>query len=208
MTTYSPFEEKINVYSHITGALLGLVGLILLIIKSLGEYNLKSSISFIVFGLSIIVMFLASANYHKTKDLKIRFKRKVFDHCAIYIMIAGTYTPFALGAIGGAIGWKIFGISWLLAAIGISLKLFFTGRFKIVSTLMYVLMGWMIMFFITPLTKVISAAGFNWLLVGGIMYTIGAMAYSIKKIKFNHATFHIFVLAGSICHFLCVYLYV
>lgn len=208
MTSYSPLEERINVYSHVFGAVLGLIGLILLIIKSFGDYNLQSSISFVIFGVSIITLFLASASYHNTEDLKLRFKRKILDHSAIYVLIAGTYTPFALGAIGGKTGWIIFAISWTLATIGICLKIFFTGKFNLVSTLMYVLMGWMIMFFIKPLTQVISDAGFYWLLVGGILYTVGAIAYSIKKIKMNHAIFHLFVLGGTICHFMSVYLYV
>lgn len=208
MTTYSPAEERINIYSHIFGAALGVVGLILLIIKSMGDYNIQSSVSFVVFGVCMIIMFIASASYHSTEDIKLRFRRKVFDHSAIYIMIAGTYTPFALGAIGGTTGWLIFGISWGFALIGVCLKIFFTGRFSILSTLMYVFMGWMIMFFIKPLTQVIPSEGFNWLLIGGILYTVGAVTYSIKKIKFNHAIFHVFVLGGSICHFLSIYLYV
>jgi hemolysin III len=208
MSGYSKIEEKINVYSHFAGVILGIIGLILLIVKSLGDYNLQSSISFYIFGLSLIILFAASTNYHRTEDIKLRLKRKVLDHCAIYVLIAGTYTPFALGAIGGTQGWIIFVISWTLALIGISLKIFFTGRFKVISTLMYVFMGWMIVFFIKPLTEIIGNEGFLWLLVGGILYTVGALTYSIKKIHLNHAIFHIFVLAGSACHFVAIYNYI
>lgn len=208
MSDYSKLEENINVYSHVFGILLGFVGLTLLVIKSLGDYNTQSVVSFYVFGLSIITLFTASANYHRTIETKLRLRRKVLDHSAIYVLIAGTYTPFALAAIGGVSGWIIFGVSWTLALIGISLKVFFTGRFKKTSTLMYVLMGWMIVFFIKPLTLIISNEGFLWLLVGGVLYTIGAVTYSIKKIPLNHAIFHFFVLAGSICHFVSIYSYV
>ena len=123
-------------------------------------------------------------------------------------MIAGTYTPFALAAIGGVSGWVIFIVSWTLALIGISLKIFFTGRFKILSTSMYVLMGWMVVFFVKPLIQIISYEGFLWLLVGGILYTAGAITYSIKKIHLNHAIFHIFVLGGCIFHFISIFNYI
>jgi hemolysin III len=183
MSQYSVFEEKINIYSHVFGMFLGLVGLALLISKSLGDYNLVSGASFIIFGLSIVTLYFASARYHSAVDEKLRFKRKILDHSAIYILIAGTYTPYALAAIGGNVGWIIFGVSWALALIGFILKIFFTGQFKILSTSMYVLMGWMVVFFINPLMKVLPHEGFIWLLLGGISYTIGAVLYSIKKIK-------------------------
>lgn len=208
MSTYSKLEEKLNIYTHLLGAILGLIGLVLLILKSFEDYSLKESVSFVIFGLGIIAMFMASVIYHNTEDIELRFKRKVLDHCAIYIMIAGTYTPLALAAIGGTTGWFIFGLSWGFALIGITLKLFFTGRFKLVSTLMYVFMGWMIVLFIRPLINEISQEGFNFILAGGISYTVGAIAYLIKKLSLNHAIFHVFVLGGSICHFLAVYLYV
>ena len=207
MSDYSPFEENINVKSHITGFILAIFGLILLIIKSMDGYDLKGSISLIIFGTSMIILYYSSAKYHNTSDEKLRFKRKIFDHAAIYVLIAGTYSPYALVALKGSLGWMIFSIGWGFALLGICLKVFFTGRFKLISTLLYVFMGWMIVFFIKPLTQVISEEGFFWLLMGGISYTIGAVIYSIKKIKLNHAIFHIFVLVGSICHFISIYFY-
>lgn len=208
MNEYSKTEEKINVYSHLTGAALGVVALILLIIKSQGDYDTTSKMSFIIFGVSIIILYLASAMYHSATDSNVRIQRKIIDHCAIYILIAGTYTPYALSALGGSYGWIIFGVCWSMATIGISFKVFFTGRFKVVSTVMYVLMGWMILFFIKPLKLAISEEGFNWLLLGGASYSIGALIYLVKQIKFNHGIFHIFVLIGSICHFISIYVYV
>ena len=139
---------------------------------------------------------------------KLRKRLKIFDHAAIYVLIAGTYTPFTLITLNGTIGWVIFGVSWGMALIGIILKFFFTGKYKSISTLMYILMGWMIVFAIKPLIDSLALEGLNWLIAGGVSYTIGAVLYSIEKIKFNHAIFHIIVLIGSFCHFISVFFYV
>ena len=208
MNDYSIVEEKLNIYSHLLGLLLSFVGFILLVFKALEDYDVSISASFIIFGMSLILLYLSSVLYHATDDVERRFRHKVYDHCAIYILIAGTYTPFTIGAIGGQLGWVIFSVTWVFAIIGIILKVFFTGRFKVISTLMYVFMGWMIVFFIKPLTLTLLDEGFNLLLAGGISYTVGALIYTIKKLKLNHAIFHLFVLAGSICHYLSVYLYI
>lgn len=207
MANYSEQEERLNVLTHKTGAILGLLGVILLIIKSM-NYPIKECISFIVFGVSILILYCASTLYHAEQNQKKRNKLKIFDHCAIYILIAGTYTPFALASIGNQLGWIVFSLAWGSALIGIILKLFFTGRFNFISTSMYILMGWMIMFFIDPLQEVLPASGFIWLLSGGVAYTIGAVIYLIDQLKMNHAIFHLFVLIGSFCHFISVYYYI
>ena len=152
--------------------------------------------------------FIISTLYHASKEPQKRFKLKVFDHAAIYVLIAGSYTPFTLVSLNGETGWLIFSMVWVMAFTGIILKLFFTGKFKIVSTAMYVLMGWLIVFYFQDLTASLHEKGVFYLILGGVLYTIGAILYSIKKIKFNHAIFHFFVLAGSFCHFLSIYLYV
>jgi len=133
---------------------------------------------------------------------------KIFDHASIYVLIAGSYTPFTLVTLNGTTGWVIFSIAWGSALIGIILKLFFTGKYSIVSTIMYVVMGWIIVFAIKPLIQHLPTYGLYWLVGGGIAYTIGAILYSIKRIKFNHALFHILVLIGSFCHFISIYFYV
>jgi hemolysin III len=130
------------------------------------------------------------------------------DHASIYLLIAGTYTPFALVTLSGPIGWTIFGLTWGMAATGLVLKLLYTGRFEIVSTLMYVLMGWLMIFFFEPLIERFPPAGLAWLLAGGIAYTVGAVLYSIRRIPFNHELFHLLVLLGSTCHFIAVFGYV
>jgi hemolysin III len=208
MSEYSVLEEKINVYTHLAGALVGLFGLCLLSAKALGEYDLKSRISFIIFGISLVALYFSSTNYHRTTNPELRLRRKIIDHCAIYVLIAGTYTPLALALIGGRLGWMIFSLSWGLATIGVTLKLFFTGRFKMFSTIMYVLMGWMILLFVNPLIQVMPEEGLLWLISGGLLYTTGALVYMIKKINFNHSIFHLFILAGSFCHFVSVYFYI
>ena len=205
---YSPTEEKLNIWSHAFGIFLSIIALVLLIIKAVQQDNIWMMISFPIFGVSLILLYLASTLYHASKEPQKRFKLKVFDHAAIYVLIAGSYTPFTLVSLNGETGWLIFSMVWVMAFTGIMLKLFFTGRFKIVSTAMYVLMGWLIVFYFQDLTAHLHEKGVFYLILGGVLYTIGAILYSIKKIKFNHAIFHFFVLAGSFCHFLSIYLYV
>ncbi|MCK5467170.1 MAG: hemolysin III family protein, partial [Cyclobacteriaceae bacterium] len=146
--------------------------------------------------------------YHSAKKPELRNRLRILDHASIYVLIAGTYTPFTLVTLNGPIGWTIFGISWGLALTGIILKLFFTGKYKKISTLLYVFMGWIIIFAIKPVINNLSFEGLLWLFAGGMSYTIGAILYSIKKIRFNHAIFHVFVLIGSACHFVSVFFYV
>ena len=205
---YSPTEEKLNIWSHAFGIFLSIIALVLLIIKAVQQDNIWMMISFPIFGVSLILLYLASTLYHASKEPQKRFKLKVFDHAAIYVLIAGSYTPFTLVSLNGETGWLIFSMVWVMAFTGIILKLFFTGKFKIVSTAMYVLMGWLIVFYFQDLTSSLHEKGVFYLILGGVLYTIGAILYSIKKIKFNHAIFHFFVLAGSFCHFLSIYLYV
>jgi len=208
MNEYSPKEEKINIISHAIGFLLSIVALILLVIHAIEFGTILHIVSVGIFGASLIILYVASTLYHNSKNEESRTRLKIFDHAAIYVLIAGTYTPLCLITLNGTTGWLICGISWGMALIGIILKIFFTGRYKIISTLMYVFMGWMIVFAINPLIDNLSASGLNWLVAGGVFYTIGAVIYSIKKIKFNHAIFHLFVLIGSFCHFYLIYFYV
>jgi hemolysin III len=201
---YKPQEEKINVVSHAIGFALSIVGTLYLILHSALKGTAIHVVSFSIFGISMILLYLASTLYHNSKDESTRKKLKVFDHAAIYVLIAGTYTPFTLVVLPGKIGWTIFGVSWGIAFVGIILKLFFAGRFKIASTVLYVAMGWIIVLVINPLVDNFSAPGLFWLFAGGVAYTVGAVLYSIKKIPYNHAMFHILVLAGTFCHFVAV----
>lgn len=205
---YSPIEEKINIISHTTGFILSIVAFVLLVMHASLHGDVWQIVSFSIFGASLIILYGASTLYHSAKNPLLRNKLNIIDHASIYVLIAGTYTPFTLVTLKGTIGWVIFGISWGLALTGIILKLFFTGKYDLISTIMYVFMGWVIVFAIKPLIHHLPLEGLLWLFAGGISYTIGAILYSIKKIKFNHAVFHILVLIGSFCHFVSVFFYV
>lgn len=208
MRIYSQTEEKINIVSHGIGLVLSCVAFVLLATHANLHGDILHTISFSVFGASLIMLYAASTIYHSAKKPELRKRLKIIDHASIYVLVAGTYTPFTLITLNGTLGWVIFGTSWGLAITGIILKLFFTGKYNLISTSMYVFIGWVIVFAIKPLIDNLSSEGFFWLLAGGISYTVGAVLYSIKKIKFNHAIFHMFVLTGSFCHFISVYFYV
>ena len=208
ITDYSPIEEKINIISHTIGFILCILAFVPLVSHANLHGDVWHIVSFSIFGASLIILYAASTFYHSAKKSELRNRLKILDHASIYVLIAGTYTPFALITLKGTTGWVIFGISWGLALTGIILKLFFTGKYNLISTIMYVLMGWVIVFAIKPLINNLPLEGLLWLFAGGISYTIGAILYSIKNIKFNHAIFHMFVLIGSFCHFMSVFFYV
>ena len=205
---YAPAEERINIGSHAFGLLLSIAGFAALVSRALAYGNSLQLLSACVYATSMVALYAASTAYHSSRDPAVRARLRTVDHAAIYLLIAGTYTPFALVTLQGAVGWAIFGITWGMGLTGIVLKLFFTGRYNLVSTLMYVFMGWLIVFFIQPLTAVFPTAGLAWLLAGGVAYTLGAIIYSIHRIPFGHACFHVLVVVGSICHFYTVYRYV
>jgi hemolysin III len=202
---YSKLEEKLNVISHGFGLILSFIAFPFLVMKSLNFEGFWKPASFILYGLSLIILYAASTFYHAAKNPKKRRKLNIFDHSAIYVLIAGSYTPFCLVALDSNLGWYMFIAVWVFALIGTILKLFFTGRFDKVSTGMYLLMGWQVLFFIKPLMKSLSAEGLQFLIAGGIFYSIGAVLYSIKRMPYNHATFHLFVLLGSVSHFMGIY---
>ena len=203
---YTKKEEIWNSITHGLGALLAIPGIVLLVIKAVHEGSTLALISYIVFGVSILLMFLASTLYHAIPKYKTALKK--FDHSAIFLLIAGTYTPIMLVAFGGAIGWIYVGIEWVLAMVGIALKQFFVHRFKMVSLLVYIGMGWLIIFISKPLIDMIGMNGFGWLLAGGLFYTIGTYFYKNDRIPYNHAIWHVFVLAGCVSMYACVYLYI
>ena len=208
ITYYESTEEKINVITHAIGLLLSIAALVLLIVHASYHGTARHIVSFTIFGASLIVLYSASTLYHYSQKPNIRHKLNILDHASIYVLIAGTYTPFTLITLKGALGWTIFGVTWGIALVGIFLKLFYTGKYDKISTIAYVVMGWIIIFAVKPLMENLPINGLYWLLTGGISYTIGAVLYSVKKIKYNHAIFHLFVLLGSFSHFMAVYFYV
>jgi hemolysin III len=207
-SVYPRNEERLHIITHAVGFAAGLVTAFLLVRKAAVAGGALRIVSFSLFGLSIIVLYAASTLYHSAEDPAVRRRLKVFDHAAIYLLIAGTYTPFSLIVVGGTVGWVIFSLSWGAAAVGIVLKLFFIGRFRTISTVMYVLMGWLVIFFYQPIIASLHPAGLRLLTAGGAAYTAGAVLYLIRTIPYNHALFHLFVLAGTACHAAAVLLYV
>lgn len=205
---YSLMEEILNAATHGIGVVLSVAAAIVLIVCAAIYGNVWHVVSFSIYGATLFILYLFSTLYHSFQKQKVKAVFRVLDHSAIYLLIAGTYTPFALVSLHGKLGWIIFGIIWGLAVIGIILKASFINRFKIISTITYVLMGWVIVFAFKPLALKLSAQGVWWLVLGGILYSVGAVFYSIKKIPYNHAVFHLFVLGGSACHFMCILFYV
>ncbi len=204
-----PFgEEFVNVLSHGIGFLLSVAALSLMVVFASIDGNARHIVGAAIFGASLVILYLASTLFHGVQKPEWRKRLNVFDHAAIYLLIAGTYTPFLLVTLNGVWGWSLFGIIWGLALAGIVFKIFYTGRFTAISTAVYVLMGWLIVIAIVPLVENLSTMGLVWLLVGGISYSVGAIFYMLDRLPFNHAIFHFFVLGGSVCHFFAVFLYV
>ncbi|MGA1227107.1 MAG: PAQR family membrane homeostasis protein TrhA [Tamlana sp.] len=207
MRIQTPFEEKLNATSHAIGALFGITALILLVIYNSNKTD-WSLFSVIVYGITIIVLFTASTFYHAVKGEKRKHYFRIVDHISIYFLIAGTYTPVCLIALEQSLGWTLFWTVWGIAAFGIVLKLFFTGRFETFSTLLYLVMGWLIVFDFSNVSNAIGDNGVLLLFSGGLAYTVGIVFYAIQKIPYNHVIWHLFVLAGAIFHFFMIFFYV
>jgi hemolysin III len=205
---YPPLEEKTNIISHAIGLVLSIIALVAMVVRASLYGNAWHVVSVSIFGASLIALYAASTLYHSATKPRVRSRLRIMDHSTIYLLIAGTYTPFTLVTLNGPVGWTIFGVSWGMAVAGVVLKLYFTGKYDALSTLLYVLMGWIIILAIKPLVDSLSSEGLYWLFAGGLAYTCGAILYSIKKIKFNHAIFHLCVVLGSFCHFMAVYKHV
>ena len=201
---YSKSEERLNIYSHALGVIIGTISCIAMLNKSETQIEWVGSL---IFGISLILLYTASTLYHSSKE-PFRRKLRVLDHAMIYVLIAGTYTPVCLITLAESVGTTLLIVIWSVAISGIILKLFFTGRFDKLSTVLYVMMGWIAVFAVKPLLTYMSIDGLLWLLYGGICYTLGAVIYSIRNIPFNHAIFHFFVLGGSISHLVMIYFYI
>ncbi len=197
-------EEIVNAVTHGIGALASAAaGAVLVTLATLHGTRIQQ-VSAIVFCTSLLLLYTASTLYHAIPNMTAKRRLKIFDHCAIYLLIAGTYTPFALNGLRGPVGWWLFGVAWGLAVIGVTFKLFFTGRFKLFSTLVYIGMGWMAIFAIKPMLMNIPRPSLIWLLAGGVAYTAGTLFYHNERLRYSHAVWHLFVLAGSACHFIAV----
>ncbi|MFY7993723.1 MAG: PAQR family membrane homeostasis protein TrhA [Bacteriovoracaceae bacterium] len=201
---YGKGEEIANSVIHGLGIILSIIGLTVLLVLSSYFATIMHSLSYLVYGLSLVLLYTSSTLYHSLPSEKAKRIFKICDHAAIYLLIAGTYTPFLVINLRGDLGDTLLLIIWSLAILGVIFKFFFTGRFKLISTLLYIGMGWLIVFAGKPLSAAIGESGMTWLLAGGLTYTLGAIFYLLKKIPYTHAIWHLFVLMGSICHFVAV----
>ncbi|GAA5132794.1 PAQR family membrane homeostasis protein TrhA [Alloalcanivorax gelatiniphagus] len=203
---YSPVEELLNSLTHGIGLVLSIVGTIVLVVSASRLGDPWKIVSFSVFGATLALLYGASMLYHASRAPRSRAIYKMLDHCAIFALIAGTYTPFLLVNMRGPVGWTLFGVIWGLAATGIVLKLVFGNRYKLARVGIYLAMGWLVLFASGELVDSIDAQGFWLIVAGGVTYTAGVVFYLADRLPYNHAIWHLFVVGGSACHFAAVYL--
>ncbi|MFQ2895377.1 PAQR family membrane homeostasis protein TrhA [Aeromonas caviae] len=207
VTGYSPREEWANRLSHGLGLLLGGLGLVLLLHKG-WDQGPRVLLSYGVYGASLVLLYLASTLYHSVSSVAARRWSKLFDHCAIYLLIAGTYTPFLLVALDTPLAQALMVVIWGLALAGVVFKLIFINRFKKVSLFTYLMLGWLSLVVIYQLYLHLDGTGLLLLGLGGLIYSLGVIFYVAKRIPYNHAIWHLFVLGGSLCHFMAIYGYI
>lgn len=207
-TRYTPGEETAHAVTHGVGAVLGLLGLVLLVVWSARFGDVWQVTSTAIFGTTLVLLYSASTLYHAVRREELKRVLQKFDHAAIFLLIAGTYTPFALVTLRGPWGWSLFGIVWVLAVAGVALKFWFAGRFNVVSTIVYLAMGWLVLVALKPLIAALPAGGLALLLAGGACYSLGTIFYLWKRLPYHHAVWHLWVLAGSACHWAAVFGYV
>lgn len=197
-------EEIANAITHGLGAALAIAGLVLLVVKAAQLGTAWHVTSFAIFGSCLVILYLASTLYHALIHPRVKHTFRKLDHMSIYLLIAGTYTPFCLTLLNGWIGWTVFGLMWGCASLGIVFKAAYTGRAQIVSTVLYLIMGWAVLFFIKPVYSGMPTSGFVWLILGGLSYSVGVVFFLLEKVKYSHSIWHLFVLGGSIFHFFSV----
>jgi hemolysin III len=208
---YSRKEERYNTYTHAVGIVFGVSAGAFLIHKALISHNTWAIFSDIIFVIFMTLMYLASTLYHSERDYKKKLYRRKFDHAAIYTQIAGSYTPFTLVVLrlNGSWGWSLFCIIWAAAVLGVTLSLMNLKQGSKLETICYVAMGWVVVIAFKPLVESLGATNsmsvLYWLIGGGLFYTVGAILYRFKQIPYTHAIFHLFVLGGSVCHFIAIW---
>lgn len=201
-------EEKASFITHAVGLLFSITGAIAIIWNVISSNDNWKFIGAFIFALSLVMLYTASTLYHGVRSPELKKKMKVFDHCAIYCLIAGAYTPFTLVTLRGPIGWTLFAAVWGIALLGIVFKLFFTGKYRIFSTLLYLAMGWLIVVAQEPLREGLPFEAIFLILAGGLSYTFGSIIYLVRWPQFHHAIWHLFVMAGSTFHYLAIFQYV
>lgn len=204
---YSLGEEIANSITHGIGAGLSIAGLTLLVALAVMNGNIYQIVSFSIYGATLTILYLASTLYHSFQQPRVKRIFRIFDHAAIFLLIAGTYTPFLLVGVRGTIGWTLLVVVWGLALLGVGFKALFINRFQKLSVLAYILMGWLSVIAAKEMLANIPLGGLIWLAAGGAIYTIGIIFYALKKYRYTHTVWHVFVLGGSICHYFAILLY-
>lgn len=205
---YTLSEELINSISHGLGACLSVAALVLCVVQAAINGDAWGVVSACIYGASLIILYSMSTLYHAITNKTARKVFRIFDHTSIFFLIAGTYTPITLVTLNGPMGWTMFGIVWAAAILGIVLNSINIDKYRKLSMICYIGMGWTVVIGIKDVISLLPGAGFNFLLIGGVLYTVGIIFYALKKLRYMHSVWHLFVLAGSIMQFFCIYLYV
>jgi len=205
---YSLAEEVASSATHGLGVVLSISALIILTTLAARSGDIWRVVSFSIYGSTLIIMYLSSVLYHSFQEPGIKRVFRYLDHSSIYLLIAGTYTPFTMINLRGTWGWTLFGIIWGLAAFGLLMTVLGVGRSRVLASLVYIGMGWLVVVAIKPLLEAVPPGGIAWLVAGGLFYTLGVVFYVWKRLPFNHAIWHLFVLGGSVCHFFAILFYV
>lgn len=205
---YSKREELANRLTHGAGGILSVAGLVILLVAASRTDDPWRVVSVAIYGTGMITFYTLSTLYHTVKTPRVKYVFRILDHASIFLMIAGTYTPFTLVSLRGPWGWSLFGTVWGLALAGIVFKIFMTHRLRVIAPLFYIGLGWIVVIALKPLLASVPTAGVLWLIGGGVAYTVGVLFYALDRIPFNHAIWHLFVLAGSLCHYIAVLRYV
>ncbi|MBU0740815.1 hemolysin III family protein [bacterium] len=198
-------EEIAHSVTHGLGAALSVVGLVLLVVRAVASGDPWRMVSFAIYGATLVLLYTASTLYHALTPRRAKSVFQVLDHAFIYVLIAGTNTPFLLVSLRGPWGWSLFGVVWGLTVVGVLFKVRFAGKFRLLSTLLYIGLGWVCIIAIKPMLANVPSAGLAWLLAGGVAYTGGTVFYLWRGMRYHHAVWHLFVLTGSICHFVAIY---
>ncbi|SDK63285.1 PAQR family membrane homeostasis protein TrhA [Alkalibacterium thalassium] len=204
---YLVFNEVLNAITHGIGVVLSIVGLVFLVQKGLEYGGAVEVTSYTVYGSTLILLYLSSTLYHSLTFTRARKVFRVIDHCSIFLLIAGTYTPYTLITIGGRLGAILTSVIWLIALLGVVYKTVWFKKFQGLSVWLYIAMGWISLFFLNYLYQGLGTRGFIWLMAGGVSFTVGALFYRLKHVKYMHVVWHLFVLTGTVCMFFSIYLY-
>jgi hemolysin III len=208
ISVYTPREERANILTHAFGIALSIVGLVVLVSLSLTRGDIWHVVGTGVFGFALVLLYATSTLYHLVQEPSAKLWWRRCDHAGIFFLIAGSYTPFLLVNLRGPWGWSLFAVVWTLGIIGVALKFWYAGHFRVVSTLIYIAMGWLVLVAFRPLLEVLPLEGVWLLVIGGFLYTGGTVFYLWKNLPYHHAVWHLFVLAGSVCHWFAVFRYV